>query len=68
MQHCHVIEAVNRTLRTILDRSNLPFDGITVAWGVGGGELPVDLACGAQRQQEADCGCIHPKVSFVVSC
>ena len=33
MQHCHVIKAVNRTLRDILDKSNLPFGSITVAWG-----------------------------------
>ena len=33
MQHHHVIEAVNRTLRDILDKPNIPFGGITVAWG-----------------------------------
>ena len=33
MQHRHVIEAVDRTLRDILDKPNLPFGGITVAWG-----------------------------------
>ena len=41
MQHHHVIEAINRTLRDILDKPNLLFGGITVAWGVGG--LPADL-------------------------
>ena len=66
MQHRHVIEAVDRTLRDILDKPTLPFGGITVAWGEGG--FPADLACGSQRQQGADCGCIHPKVSFVASC
>ena len=45
MQHHHVIEAVNRTLRDILDKPNLPFGGITVAWEEGG--LPADIACGA---------------------
>jgi len=33
MQHRHVVEAVDRTLRDILDHPNLPFGGITVAWG-----------------------------------
>ena len=33
MQHCHAIEAVDRTLRVILDQPDLPFGGITVAFG-----------------------------------
>ena len=43
MQHHYVIEAVDRTLRNILDKPNLLFGGITVAWGAG---LLGDLACG----------------------
>jgi len=33
MQHHHVAEAVDRTLRDILDEPDRPFGGITVAWG-----------------------------------
>ena len=33
MQHHHVIAAVDRTLSDILDKPNLPFGGIIVAWG-----------------------------------
>ena len=33
MQHCHAIEATDRALRDILDQPDLPFGGITVAFG-----------------------------------
>jgi hypothetical protein len=33
MQHRHVVEAVDRTCRDILEHPDRPFGGITVAWG-----------------------------------
>jgi len=33
MQHRHVIEAVDRTLKDILNQPDHPFGGITLAWG-----------------------------------
>ena len=32
MQHCFIVEAVDRTLRDFLE-NDVPFGGITVAWG-----------------------------------
>ena len=33
MQHRHVIETVDHTLRDIMNKTNIPFGGIPVAWG-----------------------------------
>jgi hypothetical protein len=33
MQHCHAIEALDRTLQDILGQQDLPFGGLTVLFG-----------------------------------
>ena len=43
MQYCLVIEVADRNLQDNLNKPNLPFGGITVAWEGG---LSADLACG----------------------